>query len=114
MTKICSACIIIAVSSFLLVPRSHAASSVKALEISERNASLLDHIGKYSNLEVLSITCIESLKSFPESIGKLTKLKELRIDNGNGCSMNPILPETIGNLRSLEKLVLYGAQDPLG
>jgi len=26
--------------------------------------------------------------------------------------MNPILPETIGNLRSLEKLVLYGAQDP--
>jgi Leucine-rich repeat (LRR) protein len=26
--------------------------------------------------------------------------------------MNPRLPETIGNLRALEKLVLYGAQDP--
>ena len=26
--------------------------------------------------------------------------------------MNPVLPESIGNLQSLEKLVLYGAQDP--
>ena len=26
--------------------------------------------------------------------------------------MNPILPESIGNLHSLETLVLYGAQDP--
>jgi len=26
--------------------------------------------------------------------------------------MNPVLPESIGRLRTLEKLVLYGAQDP--
>jgi Leucine-rich repeat (LRR) protein len=114
MIKIRSPFISLAVSCFLLVPRGHAASSVKTLEISEQNASLLDDIGSYSDLEVLSITCIESLQSLPDAIGNLTKLKELRIDNGNGCSMNPVLPETIGNLRSLEKLVLYGAQDPRG
>ena len=34
------------------------------------------------------------------------------MDNGNGCSMNPVIPESIGNLHSLEKLILYGAQDP--
>jgi Leucine-rich repeat (LRR) protein len=28
--------------------------------------------------------------------------------------MNPLLPESLGNLRLLEKLVLYGAQDPRG
>jgi Leucine-rich repeat (LRR) protein len=89
-----------------------AAGSRKTLEISEENATLLDHIGDYSDLEVLSITCLENLQSLPNSIGKLTSLKELRIDNGNGCSMNPLLPESIGNLSSLETLVLYGAQDP--
>jgi hypothetical protein len=88
------------------------AASVNTLEISEENASLLENIGGYPDLEVLSITCVEDLQSIPDSIGKLTHLKELNIDNGNGCSMNPILPETIGNLSSLEKLVLYGAQDP--
>jgi Leucine-rich repeat (LRR) protein len=112
MVRIRSAFITLAMSCFLLVPRGHAAPSVKILEISEQNASLLDHIGSYSDLVVLSITCIESVRSLPDSISKLTKLKELRIDNANGCSMNPVLPETIGNLRSLEKLVLYGAQDP--
>lgn len=93
------------------VPRTTAAS-VKVLEISEQNAKLLEHIGTYSDLEVLSISCLETLQSLPSSIGRLTKLKELRIDNGNGCSMNPVLPESIGNLRSLEKLILFGAQDP--
>lgn len=82
------------------------------LEISEKNATLLDHLGDYSDLEVLSISCLEKLQSLPDSIGRLADLRELKIDNGNGCSMNPVLPETIGNLRSLEKLVLYGAQDP--
>jgi len=89
-----------------------AAASEKALEISEENASLLDHIGDHGGLEVLSITCIENLQSLPDSIGRLTKLKELKMNNGNGCSMNPMLPESIGNLRSLERLDLYGGQDP--
>jgi len=84
---------------------------VPKLEISQENASLLDHIGDNTQLEQLSISCLEDAKSLPDSIGKLAQLKELIIDNGNGCAMNPILPDSIGNLRSLEKLVLYGAQD---
>jgi Leucine-rich repeat (LRR) protein len=86
----------------------------KTLKISGANAKLLDHLGEYKDLEILSITCLESLKALPDSIGALTKLKELKIDNGNGCSMNPALPDSIGNLHSLEKLILYGAQDPHG
>jgi Leucine-rich repeat (LRR) protein len=101
-----------AISLFLFIAPGDSGPPGKTLEISETNAKLLDHIGDYTDLEVLSISCLEDLKSLPDAIGKLTELKELRIDNGSGCAMNPILPETIGNLRSLENLVLYGAQDP--
>jgi Leucine-rich repeat (LRR) protein len=73
---------------------------------------LLDKLASYPDLEVLQIRCLEDLRAFPDSIGKLTKLKELIKDNGNECSMNPVLPESLGNLNSLEKLVLFGAQDP--
>ena len=87
-------------------------TAVKKLEISDENAQVLQHLERYPDLEVLSISCLEGLPAIPDSIGQLTKLRELRMDNGNGCSMNPVLPETIGNLASLETLVLYGAQDP--
>ena len=97
---------------FLFVLPVHLTTQSKTLEISEQNAQLLEKIGDYPDLVVLSISCLENLQSLPDSIGKLTKLKELNIDNGNGCSMNPVLPEAIGNLHSLQKLVLYGAQDP--
>jgi len=113
MTKVRPSWIALVTGFFLLfTAQIGAAASGKELEISEKNAKLLEHIGEYSDLEVLSISCLESLQALPDSIGKLTNLKELIIDNGNGCSMNPVLPETIGNLRSLEKLTLYGAQDP--
>src|ERR1039457_4788211 len=92
----------------------HVAAQGKTLEIAGQNAQLLAQIGDYPDLEVLSISCLEDLQSLPESIGSLKKLKELKIDNGNGCSMNPVLPETMGNLRSLQKMILYGAQDPSG
>ena len=83
------------------------------MEISDdEDADVLQHLERYPDLEVLSISCAERLSAIPDSIGRLTKLKELRMDNGNGCSMNPVLPEAIGNLASLETLVLYGAQDP--
>jgi Leucine-rich repeat (LRR) protein len=88
------------------------AASAKILNITDENARLLDHIENYPDLEVLSISCLEDLQALPDSVGKLTKLKELNIDNGNGCVMNPVIPEAIGHLHSLEKLVLYGAQDP--
>ena len=87
-------------------------TAVKKLAIADGNADLLQHLERYPDLEVLTISCAEGLQAVPNSIGRLTKLKELRMDNGNGCSMNPVLPETIGNLASLETLVLYGAQDP--
>jgi hypothetical protein len=90
------------------------APPLKKLEISEENAGLLNKIGDYPELEVLSISCLEELTFLADTIGKLTKLKELQIDNGNGCAMNPALPESIRNLKSLEKLILYGAQDPRG
>ena len=90
--------------------------ATKSLAISEENAALLNRHQEYPNLEKLEISCLESLSSLPTSIGTLAKLKELIIDNGNGCSMNPELPESIGNLHALEKLVLFGAQDarPIG
>ena len=90
------------------------AAPKKTLEISQKNASLLQRLGNYPDLETLAIHCLEHLRALPDSIGKLAKLKALIIDNGNGCSMNPLLPESIGNLHLLEKLVLYGAQDPQG
>jgi Leucine-rich repeat (LRR) protein len=87
-------------------------SAIKSLAITWDNRALLSSLGDYKNLEVLSITCLVSLKAIPGSIGHLMRLKKLTIDSGSGCSMNPVLPEDFGNLHSLEKLVLYGAQDP--
>lgn len=113
MTKARSSLIVIAIFVFLYSAPSNAADSRKTVRISEENAKVLEDIGSYSDLEVLSICCLESLQALPDSIGTLTNLKELIIDNGNGYVMNPVLPEAIGNLRSLEKLVLYGAQDTL-
>jgi Leucine-rich repeat (LRR) protein len=89
-----------------------AAPGAKTLKISQRNASLLNKLPDYRDLEVLSISCVENLRALPDSIGKLAKLRELIIDNGNGCTMNPQLPESLGDLHHLEKLVLFGAQDP--
>jgi len=86
--------------------------SETSLTISEKNAGLLGVIGQYRALRELSINCLEELRSLPDSIGSLTSLEKLEINNGNGCAMNPVLPESIGNLRFLTKLVLYGAQDP--
>jgi Leucine-rich repeat (LRR) protein len=86
----------------------------KELSISEKNAQVLAQIASYADLEVLSISCLESIQALPDSIGRLTRLRELKIDNGNGCAMNLILPETIGNLQALKKLTLYGAQNSSG
>jgi Leucine-rich repeat (LRR) protein len=87
-------------------------SRITTLTIREENASLLTKLKEYPSLEVLSITCVESLHALPDDIGQLKKLRELSLNNGNWCSMNPKLPESIGNLHALEKLDLYGAQDP--
>lgn len=108
------ACAILFIVLSAPIGYGQATASATSLEISQENESLLERLGSYSDLEFLSIHCLEGLRALPDSIGRLAKLKQLIIDNGNGCAMNPILPESIGNLHLLEKLVLFGAQDPRG
>jgi len=107
---------ILAVTVFVLGASDDLLASARELKISAENIQMLEHIADYPDLEMLSISCVEGLRAIPDTIGTLTKLKELTIgdDHGNGCSMNPALPESLGNLRSLEKLVLWGAQDARG
>ena len=73
--------------------------------------SLPAGLGALVNLEVFSFGCLEHLDALPQEIGNLRKLKELIIDNGNGCSMNVRLPDSIGKLENLRVLRLYGALD---
>ncbi len=88
------------------------AEEINTLKINgEKDAHMLTEIGKHVNIENLNINCLEHLKKIPDEIGNLKKLKVLEIDNGNGCSMNPEYPETLGLLSELETLVLYGALD---
>jgi hypothetical protein len=68
-------------------------------------------LGRLVNLEALEIACLEKLEDLPEEIGRLQKLRELVIDNGNGCAMNVALPRSIGRLANLRVLRLYGALD---
>lgn len=68
-------------------------------------------IGELVNLEALELSCLEKLEDLPEEIGRLRKLEELIIDNGNGCTMNVTLPRSIGRLANLRVLRLYGALD---
>ncbi len=69
-------------------------------------------LGTLVNLEGLEISCLEKLEDLPDEIGKLRKLEELIIDNGNGCRMNVSIPRSIGQLENLKVLRLYGALDP--
>lgn len=68
-------------------------------------------LGRLVNLEALELACLEKLEDLPEEVGQLQKLRELVIDNGNGCSMNVALPRSVGRLSSLRVLRLYGALD---
>lgn len=68
-------------------------------------------VGTLVNLETLELACLEKLEDLPEEIGTLGKLRELVIDNGNGCSMNVRLPRSVGRLENLRVLRLYGALD---
>lgn len=85
--------------------------SVRSLEISHvKNSTLLWKIAEYKNLEKLTIRCLEDLGELPSQIGMLARLRELDINNGNGCSMKAKLPDSIGNLHELRVLNLIGAQ----
>jgi Leucine-rich repeat (LRR) protein len=84
----------------------------QALSIEPANAAELGRLDQHPGLRTIKLKCLEDLKELPEALRRQTKLRELSIDNGNGCVMNPVLPEWLGELSALEKLELYGAQDP--
>lgn len=69
-------------------------------------------IEELTNLREFEISCMEDLQDLPEKIGSLGKLEKLIIDNGNGCQMNITIPSSIGNLKNLRVLRLWGAMDP--
>lgn len=73
---------------------------------------LPSRIGELINLKEIEMACIEDLEDLPKEIGNLTKLEKLIIDNGNGCQMNITVPSSIGNLKNLKVLRLWGAMDP--
>lgn len=89
-------------------------AKVKRLTLQSEDAEmkhLPPGLGSLVNLEALEMACLEKLIDLPEEIGNLSKLEELIIDNGNGCSMNVSLPRSIGRLTNLRVLRLYGALD---
>lgn len=73
---------------------------------------LPSRLGTLINLRGLELACLEKLEDLPDEIGKLRRLEELIIDNGNGCQMNVSIPRSIGQLENLRVLRLYGALDP--
>jgi len=88
---------------------------VTILSVKENNPEikrLSPQIGKLTNLKELTIMCMEALEDLPPEIGNLKKLEKLIIDNGNGCVMNVTIPASIGELKNLKILRLYGAIDP--
>lgn len=74
--------------------------------------NLSPKIGKLKNLKEFTIMCMEALEDLPHEIGNLKKLESFIIDNGNGCVMNVKIPASIGELKNLKILRLYGAIDP--
>jgi leucine-rich repeat protein SHOC2 len=88
---------------------------VTRLSITEHDREmkhLPSSIGELINLKELEIACMEDLQDLPEKIGSLSKLEKLIIDNGNACQMNITIPSSIGNLKNLRVLRLWGAMDP--
>jgi leucine-rich repeat protein SHOC2 len=73
---------------------------------------LPSQLGSLIHLKDLQISCWENLEELPNEIGNLRSLQKLIIDNGNGCRMNISIPPSIGQLANLRILKLYGALDP--
>jgi len=65
----------------------------------------------FNRLEGLKLVCMEKLQGLPSEISQLKGLRVLEADNGNGCTSNLTLPDSIGQLNQLKMLILYGALD---
>ena len=93
-------------------------SPEKVTQLTIRDDTNLKHLPpKFSsliNLKELDMHCLELLEDLPADLGRLTKLEKIVIDNGNGCGMNVTIPASIGELKSLKVLRLFGALDPSG
>ena len=91
-------------------------SPEKATQLTIRDDPNLKHLpptfSSLINLKELNISCLELLEDLPADIGRLTKLERLVIDNGNGCGMNVSIPASIGELKGLKVLKLFGGLDP--
>jgi len=88
------------------------ATNLSITRANDKIKHLPPELGKLVNLQRLEIACLERLEDLPAEIGNLRKLEYLILNNGNGCVMNVLIPESIGNLQSLKVLDLYGALDP--
>jgi hypothetical protein len=73
--------------------------------------ALPEALWRLKKLRSLSIACFEGLDTVSARLGELTHLEKFVIDNGNGCAMNVRLPESIGKLKNLRVLRLWGAID---
>ncbi|MFN8211766.1 MAG: leucine-rich repeat domain-containing protein [Bacteroidales bacterium] len=75
---------------------------------------LPSEISTLRNLTILEIHCLENLIDLPPEIGSLRYLEKLIVDNSNSCTMNIFLPSSIGKLKNLTMLVLFGGLDTRG
>ncbi|KEH21914.1 putative leucine-rich repeat domain, L domain-containing protein [Medicago truncatula] len=71
--------------------------------ICHKLSSIPQDIGKFTNLELLSLGSCTDLEAIPTSIGKLLNLRHLDISN---CISLSSLPEEFGNLCNLRNLYM--------
>lgn len=77
---------------------------VTELKIENAKGRLSPAIGKLRHLKKLEFWCSDIQGEFPEELGNLSNLEFLKIDQAG--NMASFLPESIGNLRSLQSLTL--------
>lgn len=96
-------------TAFLALPNMALATSyLTSLELTDKNSDYLKNLGQFTEVQQLTLACIKGLKTIPKELGSMAKLKDLQIDLGAKCSSPTALPETLGSLKSLERLTISG------
>jgi len=80
-------------------------------EVQAKWRQLPPELLQFTKLEGLMLECMENLEGLPQDIGKLKALRVIDANNGNGCSSNLTIPDSIAQLSNLKMLILYGALD---
>jgi Leucine-rich repeat (LRR) protein len=92
-------------SSLAAFPRIAGCMKLRSLTFTASDITKVPpDVGDLARLETLVLVGHRKLRKLPDEVGRLTKLKELRIDN-NGLRE---LPEQIGGLSMLDTLIAYG------